>query len=777
MFQTVLSAAAVAALVPAVPKGAAPQRTAPHLLVPQSRVFHGAHAPAAVRLESLDVHVELDAPLATTTLELVVSNPGARPAEAELLVPVPDGATVTAFTFEGAATAPTARVLPRDEAKAAYREIVARLIDPALLEFAGQDAVRTSVFPVPAQGTLTVTLRYESLLTSEAGRYDYVLPRSGDPASVPTTVTIDLEGAPGAVYSPTHPVVEKSAARYEVTTGPDGRLVPGDLRISLLVPEGGPLANTLFTTADPDGEGGWFLFLSADAGTHEGARDVPLREVTIVLDRSGSMAGEKFAQALEATRQVVEGLRPGESVQIIDYANDVARFAAAPVAKDADSIAQVRAYLDGLTTGGGTDLDGALGAALRQPATEGRLPLVLFLTDGLPTSGEKREASIRERARVANVHGRRVFTFGVGNDVNAPLLDAVADGSRARATYVRPGENVELAVGGVFAGLEGPLVTDLSFETLGADGAVSTRVVRDVFPRQLPDLYEGDRLLVLGRYLGNVDAATLRVRGMRDGREVGWSARADLSHEGTTHDFVRRLWAMRQIAALEDDLRSRGADPAALGALKDTPEYGETVGRILALATRHGILSDSTAFLAREGSIGLGNDELLAAACDVNYLNNRARAGSFGVSQQVNIQMNRSQGWVSCNDLAVATGSTERVHGVRQAGGRAYFANAGEWVDGRLVLGDGPIEPTRTVELGSVAYAELLDALDAEGRLKEACLAGQLVIEVAGEAVRVRPPAPPELDERAPGALDPSLHAPAYRPVPGAVVLNDTSGC
>ena len=143
--------------------------------------------------------------------------------------------------------------------------------------------------------------------------------------------------------------------------------------------------------------------------------------------------------------------------------------------------------------------------------------------------------------------------------------------------------------------------------------------------------------------------------------------------------------------------------------------------------------------------------------------------------------MNRSQGWVSCNDLAVATGDTERIHGVRQAGRRAYFANAGEWVDGRLVLGEGPIEPARTVELGSTAYAELLDALDAEGRLREACLAGQLVIEVAGEAVRVRPPAPEVefdvLEERAPGDLDPDLHAPAYRPAPGAVVLQEPAGC
>ena len=771
----VLSAAAAAPATQTDPvRGQTLQRAlCSNVLVPQGRSLHIDPSAPRVSLSAVRAEISIEGPVATTALTFTATNAGSSMGEAELLVPVPAGAAITGFEFEGGADGPTATVLARDDAIATYRAIVARIQDPALLEFAGHGVVRSSVFPVPAGETLDVRLTYTNLLEAAGERLDYLLPRSAAHGGhIPWRVRAKVEAAAPIVevYSPTHPLRTVEATRTSRTVtvagAPDGRIQGGDLRISVLATDDA-LANTLFTTADPDGDGGWFLFLAAGGERDADAPPPPPREVTVVIDRSGSMSGPKFDQAIAAARQVVEGLDFGEAVQVVDYSNEVARFAPAPVVKTNESIAQLREYLSSLESGGGTNLDGALQVALTQEPREGFLPVVLFLTDGLPTEGETREHVIRERAEAANVHDRRVFTFGVGHDVNAPLLDAVANLSRGRATYVRPEESVEGAIGGVFANLAGPLVTDLAFEALDASGQPTTRAFRDVHPRRLPDLFEGDRVLILGRYLGGVDAATIRVAGARGDDRIRWTATCDLTHESTEHDFVRRLWAMRQVAALEDDLRTAGADPAMLASLKDDPRFRETIAEILDVATKHGVLSDSTAFLAREGSIAGGAEAILATACGANLDNNGVRSGSHGVAQQQNIQTNRSQAWVTSNALLDSGGNQIAAYGVQQTGCRAYFAGANGWVDGRLALREGELEPDRTVVLGTPEHGALLDALQREGRLREVCLPGAMVVEVGGEVVLVTPDRP----EGEPGAEAPygeGLDADGADGAPGA---------
>src|SRR6185503_10155419 len=109
-------------------------------------------------------------------------------------------------------------------------------------------------------------------------------------------------------------------------------------------------------------------------------------------------------------------------------------------------------------------------------------------------------------------HQRRVFTFGVGADVNAPLLDRIADVTRATTTYVLPGEDVEVKVGQVYKRLYGPVLSDVEVETVDASGAVSTRLVRDLIPTRIPDRFEGDVVTLLGQYLQE-GTVTFRITG------------------------------------------------------------------------------------------------------------------------------------------------------------------------------------------------------------------------------------------------------------------------
>jgi Ca-activated chloride channel family protein len=599
---SMLALVAALSAFPSPLRAAAQQGWSSNVVLPQSRVFRTAADAPELAVSHVRADVRIVDGVATTTLDVEVSNPSERDSEAELLLPVPENAVVTHFDFEGAGAAPSARLLPKDEARATYDSIVAKLRDPALLEFAGAALVRSSVFPVPGHGRQKVRVRYEELLPTERGRWDYELVRSASLAgNVSWDVKIDVSASSAIadVYSPTHDLelIAREPRHVALRARTGVVMQPGSLRVSVLAAKGA-LSTTLFASADPAGTGGWFLLL-AGIGVLPPDAKLPLREVTLVIDRSGSMAGEKFDQAKAAARQVIEGLADGEAVSILDYSSDVARFAPTAVIKASDTLPALRAYLDGLRVGGGTNLDGALAAALATPPVPERLPVVLFLTDGRPTEGETRELEIQRRIERDNVHHRRVFTFGVGNDVNAPLLDTLATDSRARARYVRPSEDVERAVAEVFADLSGPVVTDIEVAARQADGSECTRLVRDLYPQMQPDLFRGDRLLLVGRYL---DRAPMRfeIRGSRNGVLNVWTIEHDFSRVTARNEFVPRLWAMRRIAALEDSLRRTGADATALAALRERPETKEIVDEMLQLSTRFGVLTDTTAFLALE---------------------------------------------------------------------------------------------------------------------------------------------------------------------------------
>jgi Ca-activated chloride channel family protein len=713
-----------------------------NVVLPQARAFHVDVAAPAVRVAGVRADIVIVDGVATTTLDVRVQNPTDRDAEAELLLPVPDGAVVSGFDFEGKGADSSAQLLPLDEAKATYDSIVARLKDPALLEFAGTSLVRSSVFPVPRGGMQTVRVRYEHVLPVEGSRWDYELPRSESlAADVQWDVTLEVRSArPIAdVYSPTHdlPRVEGSATRVKLHARPGAPMQAGPLRVSVLLADG-PVTTTLFTSADPDGDGGWFMLL---AGLGEVPADVklPQREVTLVLDRSGSMAGQKFDQARAAALQVLEGLAFGEAIQIIDYSHTVERFAAAAVIKSPETLPLLRAYLAGLTVGGNTNLDGALAAALAMPPTTGKLPVVLFLTDGLPTEGEVREHVIRARIEQENVHGRRVFTFGVGNDVNAPLLDAVAVTSRARATYVRPEEDVERAVSDVFQDLSGPVVTDLAVAVKDADGNENTRLVRDVYPQVLPDLFRGDRLLLVGRYIAEVPAC-FELTGTRIGEASRWTLEYDFANALPRNDFVKRLWAMRRIAGLEDELRRVGADPSALASLKDDPRYSELVKEMLDLATRFGVLTDSTAFLALEGTQLGDSASLLLAATDSNLFNVSCRSGLEGVALQQNVALNRDQAWVNgANALYSSAGELVTNPTVQTIQGRTFFRRGTRWVDGTLALAESDAAPDRVVTFGSPEHLALVSSLTAQGCAGQLSLNGEILLRNGAETVLVKP--------------------------------------
>ena len=716
-------------------------------VVPQVRSF-APEGLQAVALRRVAARIEVTGQVARTQLDVHLFNGSARPAEVSLLIPVPREAAVSQLVFSGPGFAPAIEILRADEARRLYESIVRQLRDPALLEFVGSASLRSSVFPVAPGSELCVRIAYEEVLAGESGALEYLLPRSEAlSASIPWSIEVHLtsDSPIAALQSTSHELlVSRDAARGLCATVSSQSLrEPGPFRLSILRRRADWSAS-MQLYSDPEGAGGHFLLLASlpEGGPEEQG---VARELSIVIDRSGSMAGGKLDQVLKAALQMVEGLAPTEAFNLIDYSSQVACFSTRPVARTQESVLAARRYLASLRPSGGTNLAGALELALAQaPAADGRarLPIVIFLTDGIPTIGETAEAKISQLVRAQGTRAKRVFTLGVGADVNAPLLDAIAETSGARATYVMPGQDVELEIARLFDKLAGPLFTDIELSVLGPDGQPDTRIWRELYPARIADLYRGEALSLLGRYT-EVRGVKLCVRGRFLGQPREFTYDFDLSRSSPRNAFVPRLWAARKIATLVDALRQAGAGGLSAGEVLADPRYAELAEEIVRLSTRYGVLSEYTAFLAREGT-QLDDWQPLLAGAERNFREQALarRSGEEAVYLSQNLWAGKQVARPNYkNSQLDSSGQRFEVGGVQQLADGAFLLRGSRWIESSLVGDDAlgrDASELRRVQLGTPEHAALLDELARQGRQSWLSLPGETLLRVKGEPVLVQ---------------------------------------
>jgi Ca-activated chloride channel family protein len=744
------------------------QTRAANLIVPQSRSYSLSGPQQQVEISGVAAEVRILQQVATTTMDVALANPTNRIQEAEMLIPVPEGAVIRSFNFEGSAKEPTAKLLPKAEAQSIYRSIVAKLRDPALLEFAGYSVIRSSVFPIAAGGRQRVRITYEHVLKADGNRIDYVLPRSEsfEASTIPWTISLRISAsAPiSGVYSPSHQVIVEHSGSQQalVKTAAKQQLEPGPFRLSYLANSSSVTAS-LLAYPDPRIGGGYFLLLAGVPADLQRQESAMKREVTLVIDRSGSMKGEKIEQARAAALQVLEGLEEGEAFNIIDYSDSIAKFSEKPALKDQKILGQARNYIKRIKADGGTNIHDALVEALRQPPTPNMLPLTIFLTDGQPTVGVTSEARIRKAVVETNAHKRRIFSFGVGYDLNAPLLTSISSATRALPTFVFPNENVEVKVSEVFKRLSGPVLADPKLATLDAGGAVTTRAVRELLPNELNDLFEGDQLVVLGQYQSD-EPLHFRLSGNYLGAPRTFDLKFDLSKATTRNAFVPRLWASRKIARLVEIITEAGAEntaayssgissssaityssasmrPPAPSARVDDPKLKELVDEIIRLSTEFGVLTEYTAFLATDGT-DLNDLVTLNARARDSLVNNaqNVRSGMGGVSQasnnyaQINqSNVNRSNGFLAQNMERV------EITTVQQITDRTFFKRNNRWVDANALKNESA-KPDRVVEFGTPEFYKLVDQLLRDGREGILALSGELLLVVDGKTVLIKAP-------------------------------------
>lgn len=535
--------------------------------------------------------VAVDARVRDQVAEVQVSqtfhNPGSVVLESEYLFPLPEEGAIQNFVLMVDGRELPGRLLPRDEARRVFEQIVRTQRDPALLEYMGRGLFRTSVFPIPPGADRKVTLRYTQLCRRDRDVVEFAYPFGTQKFTTKPIerLTLDLQidsrQAIKSIYSPTTDTTIRRDGDHEARVRFEQRhVIPtADFRLVYTLADG-KLGATVLSYRPSASDDGYFLVLASPEVTRAETRPEP-KTVIFALDRSGSMSGKKIDQARKALRFVLDNLRDDDLFNIITYDDRVETFAPELQRYGSESRRRAERFVANIREGGATNIDSALRTAMEMIRDDSRPSYVIFLTDGLPTAGETGEIAIADHCKKANVEHARLFVFGVGYDVNARLLDRLSGGNGGTSEYVKPDEDIETHVGRFYAKMSSPVLSRLQIELAGTD-------VNRTYPRDVPDLFDGGQLVWVGRY--RQSGPTTMVLSGRAGSErvrLEFPAELAAAGHGTTYDFVERIWAIRRVGAIIDQIDLHGRNK-------------ELVDELVALSTRYGILTPYTSFLADE---------------------------------------------------------------------------------------------------------------------------------------------------------------------------------
>lgn len=553
--------------------------------------------PRVLNIKSVKITTRIEAQVAITKVEQVFENDSPYRLEGAYFFPIPESASISDFAIYDGDKRMAAEIVEKDKARRIYNEIVRRQIDPGLLEYAGKDLFQASVFPIEPRSTKKIELTYSQVLKNEGGtvsyRYDLGSGRRIQPqpikeiaASVEINSPIDLKN----IFSPSHKIsVSKDGERRaRLSFEGKGEDSQKDFLLYYSLSEK-DFGVSLLTHREP-GKDGYFLMLISPK-SNIGEQQRVAKDIIFIVDTSGSMSGEKITKARAALKFGVESLSPHDRFNIISFSGEEHLMKATLIEAGAAGKETGLKFIENLRAEGGTNINDALVAAFKQFKTGERPAMIVFLTDGLPTVGPTDIRQIEKNVEEANRARVRLFSFGVGYDVNTNLLDKLSADNRGVSDYIEPQEDLEVKVSNFFARVNYPVLSDLKLDF----GGVETD---SMYPRALGDLFKNSQLVIVGRYKNNVNSATIRLTGKVGAREEVFTfSKQSFPEEHSENSFLGRLWATRRVGYLLEQVRLNG-------------ENNELRDEIIQLGTRYGIVTPYTSFLVTEDMKDVGRRNL-----------------------------------------------------------------------------------------------------------------------------------------------------------------------
>ena len=531
------------------------------------------------------VNVTIEDQVAITNVKQTFRNHTDRQLEATYVFPIPQGASISEFSMWVDDKKMKGELVTAGDAKSMYTSIIRQTKNPALLDHIGSDLLSLKIFPINPGADQKISIRFTSVAKKEHKLVEYIYPLESDRDAISTLeefrmkVEIMSRQPIGNIYSPTHEVTVKHANDRQATVTFEKSAANLDRDFQIFYTElGNDIGLTALDYRPISDEDGYMMFLVSPRAELSKDQKVP-RDIVFVMDTSGSMRNDdKMNQAKKALRQCLDGLSTDDRFALISFGSTVNHYRDKLVSANDEHVANGKGWVENQYASGGTAIHSALMSALKMRSEDqGRMFTIAFFTDGQPTIGETNTETILKDVNRRNTANTRIFSFGLGNDLNAVFLDQIAEQTRAISSYVRPNQKIEDRVASFFKKIHHPVLANLQLKTTG------DVQLAEVYPPQLPDLFHGDQLVVLARYSGNGNEKVV-LNGQVGTHAMKFEYDVDFRAKNTNKPFVEELWARRKVGYLLDQIRING-------------EKRELVDEVVLLAKRYGITTPYTSYL------------------------------------------------------------------------------------------------------------------------------------------------------------------------------------
>ena len=531
-----------------------------------------------------NVEVKIDGQSAVTRIDQSFYNPSNFQLEGYYIFPVPKGAVINNFTMVINGKETKAELLDSDKARKIYEDIVRQMRDPALLEYSEQNIFKLRIFPIEPRSEKKISISYTQLLESDNNLFEYIYPLNTEKFSAKplknVSVKIDLKSDNKLknIYCPTHEVDIVNKSDNHSVISYEAENIRPDTDFKLYFSKNQSVVGLSLLTYKSGNKDGYFM-LSASPSIQIDKNNIENKDITFILDVSGSMSGEKLEQAKKALLYCINNLNEGDHFNIIRFSTEAYSLFKNLENVDKQKMSEAKSFINDLQAIGGTNIEEAFNLAFKNYQQSSRTHFVVFLTDGKPTIGEMNEDKLVKRILNSNKTNSRIFTFGVGNEINTHLLDKLTDATKAWRTYVSDEEDIEIKVSNFYDKIQSPVLSNLKLDFENID-------IYQTYPKDLPDLFKGSNMIVFGRYKGNGNS-TIKLTGMLNGEKKIFRLNNKFTNDRSEYNFIPSLWASRRIGYLLDLIRLNGEDK-------------ELVEEVTTLAREHGIITPYTSYLIME---------------------------------------------------------------------------------------------------------------------------------------------------------------------------------
>ena len=574
----------------------------------------GRFTPAPVL--KTDVQIAVTGTIARTTVRQEFTNPSQKKGdwlEGIYVFPLPETAAVDHLRMKVGERIIEGQIKERGEAKKVYEQAKQEGKRASLVEQERPNIFTTSVANIGPGEHITVEIEYQEAVRYDQGQFQLRFPMVVGQRYIPGTAVIvedqdpngsgtmlDTDRVPDAsritppvqypsqgsinpvslslTLTPGFPVtnVESLFHPVIVISDPDGGYqislkrdaVPADHDFHLTwapVPSKEPTA-TVFTE-QRNGETYAMLMLVPPTQPNDAAPRMP-RDLTFVIDTSGSMAGPSIEQAKASLAAALTRLMTQDRFNVIQFNNTVRSLFPFPQPVTTAAMRKAIRYVEGLSADGGTEILPALRQALKSPQDSTRLQQIMLITDGQVGNEEELFELLTHRLGT-----RRVFTVGIGSTSNSHLMRKTAELGRGTFTYVGNVSEVKDKLDALFKKLEHPVLSDIQLDRTGWAGL-------EHYPSRIADLYEGEPIVLAVKAMSFPDQAMLQ-------GQIGtqpWSLPLSMK-QATARGGLSVYWARQKISALMDE--------AFTGTAEETVRKG-----ILDIALAHHLVSKYTSLVA-----------------------------------------------------------------------------------------------------------------------------------------------------------------------------------